>query len=194
MCALSASLNPSAHDLPGWNCFAGLSSTAVCVGSTSNWVGVRCKSGVVTALLLGGLNLEGKIPSEVGLLMGLDRLELQSNRITGSIPTSVGGAISLTYLNVLDNSLVWAIPNTIGLLSGLRYLNLGRNFLTGSIPSSLCLLSSMSYLNADNNNLVCYKACLSTVATRIFGTGVGVCTDGKRLSLPYLSLTAIILL
>ena len=178
MCALVASLNPSVKGLPGWSCVSGAPSTKVCNGSTSSWTGVTCNGGVVKALLLGGMNLAGTIPSQLGLLSGLDRLELQSNRINGSIPTSMGNASSLMFLNLADNSLVGTVPSTLGLSSNLRYLNLGRNSLTGTIPSSLCLLTSLSYVNVANNNLACYRACLTSVATVIVGTGVGECVEG----------------
>ena len=179
MCAFAASLNPRAQGLPGWNCVTGLPTTDVCVGSTSNWAGVTCKTGKVTTLLLGGLNLVGKIPNEVGYLTELEHLELQGNQINGSIPISVGSLSRLAYLKLAQNSLTGTVPSTFGLMTSLRYLDLGSNSLTGTVPSSLCLLSSLSYLNLAANRLACYKACLSSVATGIFGSGVGACTDGK---------------
>ena len=180
MCALSTSLNPSAQGLSGWSCVAGYPTTSVCVRSISNWGGVTCKSGKVTTLLLGGLSLVGAIPTELGLITGLDRVDLYSNRIIGTIPTSVGNLISLTYLHLADNSLIGKVPSTFGLLSGLRYLNLGSNSVTGSIPSNLCILSSLSYLNLVDNNLACYMACLTSVAKGIFDDSLVSCTDGKK--------------
>ena len=90
MCALSVALNPNAQGIEGWTCTAGQPSQDVCTGSTSNWGAVTCSSDVVTGLLLGGLNLVGSIPVELGLLTSLSRLQLQGNAIAGSIPTSIG--------------------------------------------------------------------------------------------------------
>ena len=151
----------------------------MCSGSSSNWGDVTCSAGVVTGLLLGGLNLVGTVPVELGLLTALSRLQLQNNGITGSIPTSLGKISSLTYLNAADNSLVRVVPTAVGTLSNMRYLNLQSNSLTGVIPGSLCAISSLSFLNVAGNRLDCYGSCLSSIASRNFGSGVLACTAGK---------------
>ena len=183
MCALSAALNPGSQGLAGWSCSAGQPSPGVCSGSAPNWGDVTCSAGVVTGVLLGGLNLVGTIPVQVGLLTALSRLELQSNGIAGSIPTSVGRAVSLTYLNIAGNSLVGAVPDAFGALSSLQYLNLGSNSLSGLLPSSLCGLAALSFLNVASNQLACYWSCLSSVASRNFGSGALPCSAGKNVYL-----------
>ncbi len=127
------------------------SSTSSCpmyLGSGSpawcTWTGVICdESNQVISLKLGGHSLGGTVPSAIGSLASLTRLELWANSMTGQIPTAIGSLSSLYELQLYKNNLDGTIPAAIcNLPSTLNGLNLGCNRFTGSIPSCIGKFSS----------------------------------------------------
>ena len=99
------------------------------------------------------LNLEvnqfrGEIPIEIVNLMNLTTLALQENQLIGSIPSDIGNLTNLTALYLSDNLLTGEIPSEIGKLTNLMGLYLSNNQLTGEIPSEVCDL-----VNNNNNNI-----------------------------------------
>ncbi|XP_058111771.1 receptor-like protein 35 [Magnolia sinica] len=90
-----------------------------------------------TGIDLSSNYLEGKIPSEMGLLQGLYMLNLSHNRFSGEIPTSFGNMRGLESLDLSFNHLVGAIPGTLTSLDFLGYLNLSYNNLSGEVPVGL---------------------------------------------------------
>ena len=92
----------------------------------------------VTELNLDRRGLNGSIPTALGRLDGLQRLQLAGrNRLTAAIPAELGRLTRLTYLNLSGNRLGGAIPPELGRLTRLTYLNLSSNRLTGRIPAEL---------------------------------------------------------
>ena len=86
---------------------------------------------------LTGQNLNGPIPSDIGLLTNLTSLNLSANNISGSIPPELGSLINLNYLYLQNNDLSGVIPSTFGNLIKLKRLKLYANQLTGDIPMEL---------------------------------------------------------
>jgi len=66
------------------------------------WVGVSCDGGYVSVLNLGGNQLNGTIPSELGNLTNLTNLNLGWNQFT-EIPSEIGILSSLTSLDLSGN-------------------------------------------------------------------------------------------
>ncbi|CAM8949318.1 unnamed protein product [Rhodiola kirilowii] len=96
----------------------------------------------------------GVIPQSVGnLSLSLQRLALGRNRIYGSIPVQIGNLINLTLLGIESNSLAGEIPASIGNLYNLRRLVLGQNKLSGIIPSLIGNLTNLSILSLSENQL-----------------------------------------
>ncbi len=104
-------------------------------------------------LELGMNSLTGPIPVELGELASLERLILNSNDLSGPIPAELGAATSLTTLDLGYNSLSGPIPSEIGDLPNLRRLMLIYNDLTGPIPPELGNLASLSALWLRDNEL-----------------------------------------
>ena len=126
-----------------WNKNEGWNSGA----SLEDWHGVEVNpAGEVIALDLDGNHLAGPIPSEIGQLISLRRLNLASNKLRGSIPPEIGNLLHLEWLSLRNNRLAGSIPGEIGNLRLLLALALGENRLTGSIPSEIGTLWSLGFL------------------------------------------------
>ena len=104
-----------------------------------DWYGVKTDSdGRVVEVSLWLNKLEGELPSELGNLAKLERLNLPLNGLNGDIPSELGMLSSLQELILLGNQLTGEIPVELGGLTNLEklYLSVGNRF-TGCIPSAL---------------------------------------------------------
>ena len=147
------------------NCEALLVSTGVLGGDKSlNWAADTPMSewdGVtvggtplrVTLLSLSDRGLTGQIPTELGNLSNLARLDLGGNQLTGPIPTELGGLVNLEVLSLSVNQLTGPIPTELGGLVNLERLFLSRNQLTGPIPTELGGLVNLEQLSLWGNQL-----------------------------------------
>lgn len=104
-------------------------------------------------LYLTGNGLGGPIPAELGKIAGLRSLVLSANRLTGRIPVALEGLSGLQYLWLHANRLEGPIPAELGSLGTLRQLNLSGNRLTGPIPGALGNLASLNALSVSGNDL-----------------------------------------
>ena len=104
----------------------------------STWCNVETDDeGRVVALYLIQNNLSGEIPSELGDLASLEKLDLSLNQLTGEIPGELGSLSNLTALAVQGNELEGDIPVELAGLSNLRFLFLDDSGLSGCAPSGL---------------------------------------------------------
>jgi hypothetical protein len=124
------------------------SATACCSGGIS---GVTCSGSNVTRLDWFGQSLKNKIPSDIGKLTNLERLNLQFNQLYGTIPSEIGKLTKLTHLVLSINQLNGTIPSEFGKLTKLTHLVLSVNQLNGTIPSEIGNLTKLIFLYVDNN-------------------------------------------
>lgn len=117
------------------------------IAPVSTWYGVGVTNNRVTSLSLTANRLNGKLPSSIGNLTGLQSLDLYANNLKGAIPSSVGNLVNLTYLSFYMNNLSGAIPSSIGNLINLTTLNFSTNNLAGAIPFSIGNLINLTYLD-----------------------------------------------
>ena len=93
------------------------------------WYGITSDaSGRVDGLVLGSNGLTGEMPTGLGSLSNLKRMELSNNHLTGEIPKD--GSLSMQRLELGD----W---RDTGLGNLMEILLLGSNQLTGEIPMEL---------------------------------------------------------
>nr|DAD34285.1 TPA_asm: hypothetical protein HUJ06_004925 [Nelumbo nucifera] len=103
-----------------------------------NWSGISCINVTgfsdprVVGISLSGLNLQGYIPSELGTLVFLRRLNLHGNRFYGSIPLQLFNATSLRSI-----FLYGSIPRDLGKCRQLQRLVLASNKFSGEIPDGI---------------------------------------------------------
>ncbi|XP_010415324.1 PREDICTED: receptor protein kinase-like protein ZAR1 [Camelina sativa] len=108
-----------------------------------HWSGISCMNisdtsvSRVVGISLAGKNLRGYIPSELGSLVYLRRLNLHNNELHGSIPTQLFNATSLHSLFLYGNNLTGALPPSICKLPKLQNLDLSSNSLSGTLSPDL---------------------------------------------------------
>nr|NIO82508.1 hypothetical protein [Candidatus Aminicenantes bacterium]NIQ68369.1 hypothetical protein [Candidatus Aminicenantes bacterium]NIT24412.1 hypothetical protein [Candidatus Aminicenantes bacterium] len=129
-------------------------------GTEYTWYGITVENNHVKEIDLSYNELGGTIPSEIGDLSQLTKLDLKQDGspqsydpISGPIPTTIGSLGQLRYLDFSGNDFNGNIPTEIGNLTNLEYLNLDNNELTGSIPSSLGNLVNLQTLRILDNQL-----------------------------------------
>ncbi|XP_050208490.1 receptor protein kinase-like protein ZAR1 [Mercurialis annua] len=107
------------------------------------WTGISCMNITgypdprVVGISVAGKNLRGYIPSELGTLLYLRRLNLHNNNFHGSIPNELFNATSLHSLFLYGNNLSGPLPVTLCNLPRLQNLDLSNNSLLGSLPENL---------------------------------------------------------
>eukprot|EP00535_Pseudo-nitzschia_heimii_P002686 CAMPEP_0197181708 /NCGR_PEP_ID=MMETSP1423-20130617/5909_1 /TAXON_ID=476441 /ORGANISM="Pseudo-nitzschia heimii, Strain UNC1101" /LENGTH=1031 /DNA_ID=CAMNT_0042632005 /DNA_START=209 /DNA_END=3304 /DNA_ORIENTATION=- len=120
------------------------------------WKNVACVDGSVKELDLeaaSGVYLTGTIPTEIGILENLARIDLGYNEIKGTIPTEIGEWNKLVDLGIPGAALTGTIPTEIGRLTNMEWIWLNENQLTGSIPTEIGGMTSLSGLFLYQNML-----------------------------------------
>ncbi|CAA0809906.1 Probable LRR receptor-like serine/threonine-protein kinase [Striga hermonthica] len=97
--------------------------------------------------------IRGVIPPTLGKLNRLQRLLLDANQLHGLIPTDICGLTNIGDLNLNDNNLTGPIPECFGELKSLREIYLQSNKLNSSIPLSFWNLKDLLFLNLSSNSL-----------------------------------------
>ncbi|XP_045813775.1 probable LRR receptor-like serine/threonine-protein kinase At3g47570 [Trifolium pratense] len=104
-------------------------------------------------LILGSNQISGKIPPELGHLVGLTLLNMELNHFDGIIPTTFKMFQNMQKLIMGENKLLGDIPPFIGNLSQLYYLDLQHNIFEGNIPPSIGNCQKLQYLDFSQNKL-----------------------------------------
>ncbi|CAN6684198.1 unnamed protein product [Malus baccata var. baccata] len=137
----------------------------------------NCPNIALESLDLSYCELESQLPTSLGLLKSLQKLDLESNlffgpipsnidqmmpnlnalllsenHLTGTIPPSVCNMQQLGVLSLRSNQFYGELPHAWNVGSKLWFLDVGLNNLSGNIPTSLGVLSSLQVLKLNNNN------------------------------------------
>ena len=116
------------------------------------WFGVICPSdSTLTGLLLGGNELSGTIPEEIGVLDQLTMLDLSGNYLYGTIPESIGALVQMTAMSLADNYLSGHIPESYYNLIQMDTFELLYNYLSGTISDSISTWENLKGLYLEKN-------------------------------------------
>ncbi|KAI4340564.1 hypothetical protein MLD38_025385 [Melastoma candidum] len=122
------------------------------------WTGVSCSnvSGDpnnprVVSVSIAARNLRGYIPSELGSLSYLRRLNLHGNNLYGPIPDQLFNDTSLHALFLYSNNLSGSLPPSLCSLPRLQNLDLSNNSLSGELPSDLSRCDGLQRLVLSTN-------------------------------------------
>ncbi|XP_054817750.1 LRR receptor-like serine/threonine-protein kinase EFR [Prosopis cineraria] len=126
------------------------SSSSYCM-----WLEVTCDSNNerVRILSLPEMGLVGTLPSQIGNLSFIEKLELQSNNFHGGLPKELLQLYKLEILNLSYNTFSGEILTWIGSLFMLQHLSLGNNSFEGLIPPSIWNLSKLETLDLKSNSI-----------------------------------------
>ncbi|XP_024544263.1 receptor-like protein 42 [Selaginella moellendorffii] len=97
--------------------------------------------------------LEGGIPDDIGLLVGMKYLNLSFNGLTGSIPLALTRLVKLESLDLSSNKLQGTIPAQISDLSQLGSFNVSHNHLSGRVLASELFYTKFGPSSFEGNNL-----------------------------------------
>jgi Leucine-rich repeat (LRR) protein len=76
--------------------------------------------------------------NKLSLTLLSSTFDVGGNEISGSLPTEIGLLYNLFDLVLADNQLTGSVPSQLGTLSSLILLDLGyNNAITGTIPTEL---------------------------------------------------------
>ncbi|KAM4072604.1 hypothetical protein ACB094_11G150600 [Castanea mollissima] len=117
-------------------------------------IGKNNFGGEVPKLFLDNNKLSGKISTEIGNLINLERLDMWNNNLSGNIPSEIGKLQKLQFLALNTNNLSGHVPSSLGNLTILTNLYLFQNNLEGNIPLSLSKCQNLFTLDLANNNLI----------------------------------------
>ena len=96
----------------------------------ADWSGVVLDGnpGRVTELQLGGLGLDGEIPTELGSVANLRSLDLRDNQLTGIIPAELGDLVNLQELYLGGNRLSGCVSDDLRDVPNNDFASLGLPF------------------------------------------------------------------
>jgi hypothetical protein len=145
VCALKASFN-----ITTWGTCPVQSNDSPC-----SWSGILCRSSdnAIQVINLQGLNRNGSLPTQIGLLENLESLALSGNYINGTLPTQLGSLKFLTVIDIQKNLLTGGIPTSLAQIAILQEILLSFNKLSAPLPSQLGALSNLIELNLNENQI-----------------------------------------
>ncbi len=124
------------------------------------WYGITMVGDRVTEINLSDNDLNGTLPSSMGNLSSLKKLNIFNSNgyfsgkmLSGNIPPELGNLNNLEYLDLAYHSLSGNIPPELGNCSALEVLSFWENDLSGTIPTELGNLANLETISLEDNNL-----------------------------------------
>ncbi|KAJ4816078.1 Protein STRUBBELIG-RECEPTOR FAMILY 3 [Rhynchospora pubera] len=117
------------------------------------WQGVQCTNNRITAIVLSGANLEGKLQDDsLANFTSLLTLDLSNNNIGGSIPDKLPSTLQI--FSLAGNQFAGTIPSSVSYLTSISDLSLSGNLLTGVLPDAFQSLAQLVSLKLSANKLI----------------------------------------
>nr|VDC89073.1 unnamed protein product [Brassica oleracea] len=105
-----------------------------------------------SSLLSLSNSFTGSIPSSVGNMVSLKKLDLSFNAMNGKIPESLGKLEELEDLNLMENKWEGVLLNWFSrIASGVTELNLENNRIKGTLPQNLVFPNLAAFDLSSNN-------------------------------------------
>ncbi len=129
----------------------------------ATWYNVVVRDGDVVTLYLVNNNLKGSIPPAIRKLKALEQLVIvehisSTGYLSGSIPSQIGELTNLKKLQLggsarepTDIGLTGTLPGTLGNLVNLEVLTIFLTNITGEIPTTIQNLTKLKELDIDGN-------------------------------------------
>ncbi|CAI9300001.1 unnamed protein product [Lactuca saligna] len=89
------------------------------------------------SLNLGGNQLSGELPQEVGNLKNLNEIILENNRLSGDLPTTISSCSSLVNLDISNNFFQGTLKSSLRSLRAIQTFDASQNNFTTKIPTYL---------------------------------------------------------
>ncbi|TVU48984.1 hypothetical protein EJB05_00273 [Eragrostis curvula] len=106
----------------------------------------------IQKIFMNSNRISGTISPEIGRLSNLNLLVLARNAVTGTIPDTIGGLNRMNGLDISSNNISGEIPPMlVANLTQLAFLDLSRNELQGSIPESFGTMRNIAILDLSYN-------------------------------------------
>ncbi|KAG6541341.1 hypothetical protein Mapa_017283 [Marchantia paleacea] len=115
------------------------------------WENVICTGGRVTTLNLTKAGISGELSEEIGVLSGLENLDLSENDFRGPLPDSLKNCQNMRLLHLQDCNWDIPFPAVILSLQTLEHLDISGAKLSGSIPQEFYNMQSLKYVYLGNN-------------------------------------------
>lgn len=120
----------------------------------NDWYGVVCVGSNVRAIELASNNVSGTLPTELGDLQLLGKLDLRFNNLSGPLPVEIGSMGSLYGLMLSGNQMSGVLTHIAwDDLEKMVDLRFDGNQFTGTIPADFGELVALDKLLLDGNNL-----------------------------------------
>lgn len=100
----------------------------------------------LTRLEFSDIKLSGTIPSSLGTLTALQTLVIANTTLMGTLPAELFSLVSLESLSLNGNRFTGQLLPLVGALQRLKSLYLHDNFFTGTVPSTLSQLTRLTAL------------------------------------------------
>ena len=103
------------------------------------WPTLACheETGMVSEINMARLSLNGSLPTELGLLSSVTKIDLGENQVIGSIPDDLYRLTNLQFLYMESNQLTGTLSELIDNTRALEAIFLSNNQLSGPLPLSL---------------------------------------------------------
>jgi hypothetical protein len=102
---------------------------------------------------IGNNGLTGPVPKWLSNLTSLNFVRFDGNQFTGTVPAELAALTGITWLGFDENHLTGTVPAELAALTGLTWVDFGVNQLTGTIPVELATLTGLTYLSFGVNHL-----------------------------------------
>lgn len=103
---------------------------------------------------MASCSLRSTLPDDISTLQSLVTIDFDDNFfLEGTIPSSIGEITTLQKIQLASNQLDGTIPSELAQLKNITILELQFNSLSGTIPTEFDALKNLEVFNISGNNI-----------------------------------------